>query len=147
MRPLQRVYGAGPLHLLGMAGCYLVGVYAAIRLLSDQSLATGGWFLGAAIGHDLVFLPAYLLLDAAVVAVWRRHPTVAGRSWLHHVRWPGAISLLLLLVFGPEIFRFDGPYAGASGLSSAGYLGRWAIVVAVLFGLSAVALLVRLARR
>lgn len=143
MRGRRTRYGAGPRHLVAMAVFYLIAIYSTIRLLSRHAGAVTGWFIGAAVGHDLLLLPAYLLADAALVAAWRRRPTLAGCSWLHHVRWPLAISLLLLLIFAPEILRINPFYSGAADLSSAGYLGRWATVAGILFGLSAAAFVMR----
>lgn len=146
MRRIRALYGAGPVHLVAMAICYPIALYAALRLLAVQPRATAGWFIGAAVGHDLLLLPAYVLLDSALVATWRRRPTLGGRTWLNHVRWPVAISLLLLLVFAPEIFGIDHTvYERASGLAPVGYLGRWGEVSATLFALSALAFAVRLA--
>jgi hypothetical protein len=143
VRRARSAYGAGALHLVMMAICYLIALYAGSRLLARRPGATAGWFVGSALGHDLLLLPAYLLLDAALVAAWRRHPTVGRRTWLHHIRWPSAISLLLLLVFAPEILRIKSAYPSATDLSSAGFLGHWGEVVGVLFGLSALAFATR----
>ena len=147
MRRLLTRYGAGNGHLLAMAGCFVVAAYAGQRLLSDEPVRTGAWFAGAAVLHDLVLLPLYVAADRALMWVWNRHPQVGGVTWLGYVRFPGAISALLLLIFGPEIFRFDGPYAGDTRLRSSGYLGHWLIVVGVLFAISAGCFAVRLWRR
>jgi len=147
VRRLTTLYGAGVGHLLAMVGCFVVASYAGVRLLADDPARTGLWFAGAAVLHDLVLLPLYVAADRLLVLGWRRHPQVHGITWLGYVRFPAAISALLLLVFGPEIFRFDGPYAGDSRLSSAGYLDHWLIVVAALFLLSAGWFAVKLIRR
>jgi hypothetical protein len=147
IRRFRTAYGAGPAHLVVMLACGVVAIYAATKLLADRPVGTAVWYAGSAVLHDLLVLPVYVLADSALVALWRRHPTLRGRGWLGHVRFPAAISVLLLVVFSPEIFRYDGPYYGDSNLSSGSYLDHWLIVVAVLCALSALTLAVRLVRR
>jgi len=67
----------------------------------------------------------------------------AGRHVLY-VRVPAALSLLLLLVWFPLISgQVADRYASATGLSPDGFLARWLLVTAVLFGGSAVVFVVR----
>lgn len=100
------------------------------------------WFVGAALIHDLVLLPLYAAADRALVKA-------AGprRRWVGYVRVPAALSLLLLLVWFPLISgQVTARYASATGLSADGFLARWLLVTAVLFGGSAVLFVLRLRR-
>jgi len=137
----RRLYGAGPLHLVGVLAC--LGVAAlAIRRWFD----VGGhdarviltWFVALALAHDLIFLPAYSLFDRLLSRhpAIRRSPARFARARLH-IRVPALLSALLLLVFAPLILsKSSGEYAGRTGLSSHPYLGRWLIATACLFALS-----------
>ena len=60
-----RLYGASPLHLAGLVASLVVAGYAAVRLLGARPSAVLLWFVGAAVLHDLVLGPLYLLLDRA----------------------------------------------------------------------------------
>ncbi len=145
MRRLTRWYGAHPLHLLALMGSFAVAGYAAVRLVAERPVGVALWFLGAAVGHDLVLLPLYAIAQGTVVAAWRRRwPRLPIVPWVNYVRVPVALSALLLLVWSPLIFRLSNNYEGTTGLSSSGYLGRWLLVSGALFFASAVALAVRL---
>lgn len=140
MDRFRRRYGASPLHLAALLACFAVAGYAAVRLLGARPAAVLLWFVGAALLHDLVLAPIYTLLDRAA---GRRPPP----SWWNHVRFPAAISLLLLLVWFPEIARRSHGYGVTTGLDQSVYLNRWLAVCAALFALSALALLARVLRR
>jgi len=62
----RRAYGAGPLHLLALIASLLIAG-AAVAGWFDSAGSTVHliliWFVGAIIGHDLVLLPLYSLLD------------------------------------------------------------------------------------
>jgi hypothetical protein len=97
------------------------------------------WFVAAFLLHDLVFLPAYSLLDRIMSHRPATGPGPArfARARLH-VRVPALLSGLLLLVFAPLILRkSSGEYASRAGLSAHPYLDRWLIATACLFALSA----------
>lgn len=148
MRAFRQRYGAHPLHLLGLLASLLVAGYAATKLLSAQVGPVIGWFVGSAVGHDLLLFPAYAGADAALVRLWRRHPGRSdGAPWLNYVRVPVAISLLLLLVYFPSIARRSPVYAYTTDLSTAGYLRRWLLVSATLGLLSATMYVVGRVRR
>ena len=68
MRRLLHWYGGNPLHLLAMLACFGLAGYAAARLVPNRPLGVVIWFLGAAIGHDLLLVPLYSLADRSVVA-------------------------------------------------------------------------------
>jgi len=133
-----------PLQLLLLACSFALAGYAGVRLLSDDWLGVTLWFVGAAVLHDLVFLPLYAVVDRAVTgglgAVGRRARTL-------YVRVPAAFSGLLLLVWFPLISgRVADGYASATGRSADGFLARWLLITAVLFGCSALLLVLRLRR-
>ncbi len=136
--------------LLVSLASFVVAGYAGFRMLSDNPIGVGAWFVGSAVAHDLVLFPLYAAADAALVTLLRRHPalaTVAGVPWLNHLRIPAVVCGLLLLVWSPLILRLSAPtYLDASGLSPQPFLPRWLAVTAVLFALSAVALGVRVAK-
>jgi hypothetical protein len=73
-------------------------------------------------------------------------PGPRGAPWLNHLRFPTAISLVLLLVFLPEVTRRRTALTGNSTLSTQPYLSHWLAVVAILFGVSLVWYVVRLIR-
>jgi hypothetical protein len=60
---------------------------------------------------------------------------------------PAALSGLLLLVWFPLISGRVASYESATGLSADGFLARWLLITAVLFGGSALLLLVLRLRR
>lgn len=141
MRRFRRLYGASPLHLTGLLASFVVAGYAAWRLLGARPAAVLLWFVGAAVLHDLVLAPLYALLDRA----GRRREAVP--PWWNHVRFPAAISLLLLLVWAPEIAQVSPAYEVTTGLDQSVYQGRWLAVSGTLFALSAVAFLLVGVRR
>jgi hypothetical protein len=135
--------------LLTLLASFVVASYAGVRLLAGNPTGTGAWFVGSAVVHDLVLFPLYAGLDAALVLLLRRRPgwaTVAGVRWLTYLRVPAVISGLLLLVWSPLILRVsEAAYHAVSGLSAQPFLSRWLAVTAVLFAISAAALVVRVA--
>lgn len=139
-------YGAHPAHLLLVLASFALAGYASVQMLAQRSIHVGVWFLGAAVVHDAIVLPIYVLADAAAVSLWRRMPGPRGAPWLNHLRFPTAISLLLLLVFLPEVTRRRTALTGDSTLSTKPYLSHWLAVVAILFGVSLVWYVIRLVR-
>ncbi|MGI5256104.1 hypothetical protein [Streptomyces angustmyceticus] len=146
-------YGASPLHLL-LVGCsFAVTVYAGVRLLQGDTVGIVVWFVGAALLHDLVFLPLYTVTDrlAQRLARHRRRdgedagPVVAGG--INYLRVPAFVALLLFLVWYPLILRRVPEFTRHTALPSGGFLGRWLLITATLFAASAVCLLVALWRQ
>ncbi|MFI5820131.1 hypothetical protein ACIA8I_13530 [Streptomyces rishiriensis] len=130
-----------PLQILLLACSFALAGYAGLRLLSGDRLGVALWFVGAAVLHDLVFLPLYTAVDRAVTgglgAVGRRERTL-------YVRVPATLSGLLLLVWFPLISgRVATRYESFTGLSADGFAARWLLVTAVLFGGSALLLALR----
>jgi hypothetical protein len=139
-------YGAHPAHLLLVLASFALAGYASVQLLAQRSLHVGVWFLGSAVGHDVILLPIYVLADAAAVSLWRRMPGPRGAPWLNHIRFPAAISLVLLLVYLPEITRRRTALTGNSRLSDTPYLSHWLLAVGILFGVSILSYLLRVLR-
>ncbi|MFF9706883.1 hypothetical protein GA0115256_124749 [Streptomyces sp. DconLS] len=139
-----RVALGSPLQLLLLACSFALAAYAGIRLLAGDWFAVALWIVGAALLHDLVLVPLYAAADRAVI----HGLTAAGqRAWTPYVRVPAALSALLLLVWFPLISgRTAERYRLATGLSPDGFLTRWLLITAVLFGGSAALLALRVRR-
>ncbi len=121
------------LGLAAYAGYFLLGDPALLRMLI--------WFAGAAVVHDLVLFPAYSAADRALVVAARGHVPL-----INHIRVPALGACLALLLFWPGIVRQgEATHLAATGLDQSPYLGRWLGLTAVLFGLSGVVFLVRVA--
>lgn len=139
---LPRVPVGSPLQLLLLACSFALAGYAGVRLLADDWAGVALWIVGAALLHDLVLLPLYAGADRVVV---RALGAVGRREWAMYVRVPAALSCLLLLVWFPLISGMaDRRYRLATGLSPDGFLARWLLITAVLFGGSALLLALRL---
>jgi len=88
------------------------------------------WFVGAAILHDTLFLPAYSGLDLLA----RRIPHA-----INYLRFPAVMSGALLLVWFPLILvRSGSAFTRVSGLPVEHYARNWALITAGLFACSAV---------
>lgn len=143
MRP-RPVLGS-PFQLLLLVCSFALAAYAGVRLLAGDWFGVALWIVGAALLHDLVLLPLYTLADRAVV---RGLGTAGQRERTMYVRVPAALSGLLLLVWFPLISgTVAGRYRSATGLSPDGFLARWLLITAVLFGGSALLLVLRLRRQ
>jgi hypothetical protein len=150
MLRLLRWYGANPLHLLALLGCFALAGYAAAQLVPSRPLGVAVWFLGAVVAHDLLLVPLYSLADrSAMAAIRHRAPPLPTIGWINYLRVPAALSGLLLLVWFPLILRLHTHYHASTTLSPDPYLWHWLAVTGVLFLLSAAmfALRLRTARR
>jgi hypothetical protein len=104
--------------------------------VAPQPLNLALWLALGALVHDLLLLPAYAAVDALI----RRLPP----PLINHVRFPAAISAVLLLVWFPLILnRQPANYVNALGHDPPDYLGRWLAVTAGLFVVSALVFAVR----
>ncbi|MFF3214414.1 hypothetical protein ACFYYB_27610 [Streptomyces sp. NPDC002886] len=142
----RRRYGASPLHLLLTLACFALALYAGIRLLKGDTLGVAIWFVGAALLHDLVLLPAYSLTDRAAQLFLRGRSTEPGsvpRPSVNHLRVPAFVSGVLFLVWWPLILQQGGHYTAYTALSADGFLARWLLITAGLFIASAIVWLVR----
>lgn len=133
-----------PFQLLLLACSFALATYAGVRLLAGDWFGVALWIVGAALLHDLVLLPLYTAADRAVTGGL----AAAGRrGWTLYVRVPALLSGLLLLVWFPLISGMTaGRYRSATGLSPDGFLTRWLLITAVLFGGSALLLVWRVRR-
>jgi hypothetical protein len=133
----RRRYGASPLHLAGHLAMFAVAFFAIYQIASGGGLVKViALYIGFAIAHDLIFLPAYSGLDRATRAVVRRLPARRPGSVpaINHVRAPALISGLLLIIYFPFISgRADSDYFKLSGHHIEGYLRNWLLISAVLF--------------
>ena len=150
----RAVYGSNPLHLLTLiAGFALFGYVLATIKPSTlwnpntwwQSILV--WFAAAIVAHDLVLYPMYSLVDRILVAGSRLRPRVElSVPALNYVRIPAMGAALTLLVFLPGIIQQGAPvYAAATGQNQEPFLGRWLLLTAAMFAVSAVVYVIRLA--
>ncbi|MDT5146822.1 MAG: hypothetical protein QOC58_1467 [Mycobacterium sp.] len=146
-------YGSRPGHLLTMLTGfallgYLLVTFRPAALWNPgswwQSIAV--WLAAAVIAHDLLLFPLYALADRALFArVGTRAPRQPDVIARNHVRVPALGAGLTLLVFLPGIIRQGGPtYQAATGQSQDPFLGRWALLTAVMFASSALVYVARL---
>ncbi|MFB7979169.1 hypothetical protein [Streptomyces vinaceus] len=143
--PFRARYGASPLHLLLTLASFAVALYAGIRLLKGDTIGVAIWFVGAALLHDLVLLPAYALTDRAAQLLFRGRGAAGGITFptsVNHLRVPAFISGVLFLVWWPLILRQGGHYTAYTALSAEGFLARWLLITAGLFVASAIVLMV-----
>lgn len=149
-------YGSRPLHLLTMTtGLALFGyVVATVKPATLwnahtwwQSIAV--WFAGAVIAHDLVLFPIYALADR-ILNLGRDRASRVGASprvsARNHIRVPALGSALTLVVFLPGIIEQGAPtYLAATGETQQPFLGRWLLLSAAMFAVSAAIYTARLA--
>lgn len=149
---LTSFYGANPLHLLALLGCFALAGYAALQIVSDPSLPRIiMWFAAAIVAHDLILFPLYALADRSLSGLLRRERRSRAETiappLVNYIRMPVLSSGLLLLVFLPGIIQQgQSTYLAATGLTQQPYLARWLLLTAALFGLSAVLYAARLGR-
>lgn len=143
----RRYYGDQPLHLLSLLACFSLSGYAARELVNNHVLAVAVWFVGAAVGHDLLLFPLYALVDRSLLRLAHRPRALPVTApWLNYVRFPAAVSGLLFLVFAPSILRLSGLYQTATTLSPDRFVWNWLAITGALFLVSAVAYALRLRR-
>lgn len=148
MSAFRRWYGAGPLHAIVLVISATVIATAVVRWFDAgaDTIKILAWFGAAVIGHDLVFLPLYTLLDRLATGRWRRRDADRDEpAWTSaYVRVPALLSALMFIVFLPLIAGLGrDSYHAASGHDPRGYLERWLIATAVLFALAAAAFVLR----
>lgn len=147
------IYGSHPLHLLTMVSGfallgYIVATFRPATLWNPgtwwQSIAV--WFAAAVIGHDLLLFPLYALADRVVstrAKKRRGNPKVLARNY---IRVPALGAGLTLLIFLPGIIeQGGGTYRAATGQTQQPFLGRWLLLTAAMFAVSAVIYAARLA--
>ena len=147
------IYGSHPLHLLTMVSGfallgYIVTTFTPATLWNPgtwwQSIAV--WFAAAIIGHDLLLFPLYALADRVVSTLTGRrldHPKILARNY---IRVPALGAGLTLLIFLPGIIEQGGAtYQAATGQTQQPFLGRWLLLTAAMFAISALVYAARLA--
>ena len=140
---VRRLYGEHPGHAAVLLLTLIPAALALSQLFDERRVDVGTWLLGAAVLHDGLLLPVYVLLDAAAVTLWRRRP---GRvAWLNFVRVPLAVSGMLLLMFSPVILGKATSFEQKTGRPTGPYLGHWLLVTAILAAGSAAWYLARVA--
>ena len=145
----RRSYGAHPVHLLTMLSGFALLGYTLVTVTPSelwnrgtwwQSIAV--WFVAAVVAHDFVLFPLYALADRVLAGRRRsaqeaRRPEVPARNY---IRVPALAAGLTLLIFLPGIIEQGAPvYQAATGQTQEPFLGRWLLLTAVMFGISAVA--------
>jgi hypothetical protein len=147
---IKRHYGADGLHLIAHLAAFAIAGYALAQIVrGGRAINFIVWFAGAALLHDILFLPLYSLLDR--IAHRGSHaPSVRARlrvPVINYVRAPALISGLLLLVYFPLIFgTAENTYFGATGHHLHGYARNWLLITAALFTGSALLYALRLRR-
>lgn len=147
---IRRLWGRGPLHLLGHLLVIAIAAYA-LSVMFEERFAPRPWNLilwlvGGAVLHDLVLLPAYSVVNVVAVRLLGADAQRAVPV-LNYLRTPAVIAGVLLLVFSPRIF--DGQpqnFERALGHPPPDYLERWLWVTAALFAASALLWAVRRVR-
>ena len=147
-------YGAGPWHLLAHVIAFAIAAFALVQLLDEKRWVNFlGWFLAAAVLHDLVFLPLYSVVDRVVHGalagvLGRRSHSPRRVPIVNFVRVPALISGVLLLVYFPLILGpADAGYFSATGHHPSGYLRNWLLITVALFAASGLLYAVRSWRR
>lgn len=145
----RRVYGSHPLHLLTLLAGFALFGYVLVTMKPVtlwnpnvwwQSIAV--WFAAAIVAHDLVLFPIYALADRMLVAA--RRPA-AKMPVLNYIRVPALGAALTLVVFLPGIIEQGAPtFRAATGLTQEVFLGRWLLLTAAMFTISAVIYAIRL---
>lgn len=146
MTALRRIYGGGPLHLLGHVVVVAIAAYALSIMFRDvfapQPWNLVLWLLGGAVLHDFVLLPAYSAVNVAATRA------TGGSPAINYVRVPTIVSLVLLLVFLPRIANGQPQnFERALGHAPPDYFARWLLVTGVVFAASFLVWVVRRARR
>jgi hypothetical protein len=148
-RLFHRAYGAGPLHLLATIASLALAAYAFTRIFNGpQALNVVIWFVGAIVAHDLIAFPLYTALDRVSAMVGRVGQSSGPRvPVVNYVRVPAILAGIAFIVYFPLILRLgDGRYERATGVSQDVYLGRWLLICAALFAVSAVLYALRTGR-
>jgi hypothetical protein len=142
----RRAYGASPLHLLALLASLALAGYAALALFQLDPRSVLAWFLLALIGHDLILVPMYTLLDRIAFGDDRRrvHAACARVRAGTFIKVPAMLSGLLALVFAPEVLSLGAGYRLITGLGYGVYLGRWLVATGAMFALSGLAYAVAL---
>lgn len=146
-RWLRMQYGAGPMHLFGLAcGLAFGGYIVWIVEPAPNSARIFLWAGTAALVHDLVLWPLYTVLDRVASRAGRQ--TRFAIPWINYVRVPTVLSAVMLTVSFPLVLRHSEPaYRTATGLTENPYFGRWLLLSGGAFAFSALVYVLRSARQ
>nr|MDT0659608.1 hypothetical protein [Micromonospora sp. DSM 115978] len=146
----KRMGGLAVGWLSTLVGCFAITGWVLFRVAGEAgSVRMLVWFVAAAVVHDLVLFPSYALADRVLNRLVRVLPgdRIQRPVLVNHVRVPVLASGLLLLVFLPGILGLGGgTYQAATGRPPGSDWGRWLLISATIFAVSAVWLVVRLVR-
>ncbi|BBZ26067.1 hypothetical protein MMAD_03620 [Mycolicibacterium madagascariense] len=148
----RRLYGDHVLHLLVLVAALALGAYTISVLGIDalfnpavwwQSIAV--WFAVAVIGHDLILFPLYALAERLLPKGRRDDPGEQRRVPVtNYLRMPTLATGLTFFLFLPGIIEQGAfTYHAATGLTQQPFLGRWLLLVAGFYLVSAVCYAVR----
>lgn len=152
MSRFRAVYGSHPLHLLTLVAGFALLAYVLATVTPAalwntrvwwQSIVV--WFAAAIVAHDLVLFPLYALADRILLRGTRNARLRV--PLLNYVRVPALGSALTLLLFLPGIVKQGTPTVmAATGQTQDPFLGRWLLLTAAMFAISAVVYATRLAK-
>jgi hypothetical protein len=131
-----------------MTACAAVAAYAFLKVLQESG--TRGilfWFAVSVVGWDFIAWPLCAVVDRLAVRAYQRYQgrPRAAIPWINYVRVPTVISVVLLVLFFPLIFRLNNSYYEAStGFNENIYIVNWLVASGALFAGSTLAYLVRL---
>jgi hypothetical protein len=131
-----------------MTGGAAVAAYALLKVVQERG-AKGilFWFALSVVAWDFIAWPLCAVVDRLAVRAHERHQgrPPAAVPWINYVRVPALISVVLLILFFPLIFRLNNPYYEAlTGFNENIYIVNWLVVTGALFAGSTLAYLVRL---
>ena len=148
MRRFRYEYGDNPVHLVVGVVSLAVGAWALYKAIGLLGIPVNfvKWFAGSIVIHDLVFLPIYAAIGVLVTAAMTGGSHSRLRiAALNHLRVPALLAGLAFVVWFPLILRkAPGSFEHLTGYANDFYLGRWLALCAVLFGVSAIAFLLRI---
>ena len=135
MRSFRRHYGATPLHLLLHLGAFTAFAWAFSQILGGGFwINYVAWFVGAAILHDILFLPIYSAIDRVLRHQGRRTWGERFGPTINFVRAPAIISAILFLIYSPLILGYsDHNYRADTGHAVSGELRNWLLITLGLF--------------
>lgn len=145
---LRSAYGARLLHLVGLLVAFGLTAYAIVQVAGRPDFGRMAiWFLGAIVLHDLVFLPAYSLLNR-LTGLPRpiRDRRARSVALFNHLRGAIALGALLFILFYPSILqKAEGGFLSNADFGTDPFPNRWAWATGVVLVASLVLYVVRIA--
>jgi hypothetical protein len=135
--------------MLVLLACFALAGYAGLLAAADSQWPRMlVWFAAAVIAHDLVLFPLYALADRFAIRLSQQIPQETAKtppSPLNYLRVPVLGTGLLFLLFFPGIIRQgQEAYFNATGQTQQPFLGRWLLLTATMFAISAIIYTIRL---